>query len=241
MRFSHKTYANPQLWGWTSWHAVDTDTKTDSYSDHWVVYLHIYTVCCCFLQISNEIIRLCCRDISLDRIFQGYVISSKQILNDCIQCCLAWKELYLHTSQLHHKYCPSIIISVSLSLSLSLSLSEFCSVPYSTGTHHLELHCDCTVLQQHPSTLQAITQRVTTVSSDIWSAVSFQIQLSFFSDFSQLTLCWVLYCFVSASPLLLPLLPAPLLVQVLLLTKPVIITVADIFATATAVTTSTLI
>ncbi len=95
-------------------------------------------------------------------------------------------------------------------LSFSLSLSEFCSVPYSTGTHHLELHCDCTVLQQHPSTLHTITQRVTTVSSDIWSAVSFQIQLSFFSDFSQLTLCWVLYCFVSASPLLLPLLPAPL-------------------------------
>ncbi len=97
--------ANPQLWGWTSWHAVDTDTKTDSYADHWVVYLHIYTMCCCFLQISNEIIRLCCREISLDRIFQGYVISSKQILNDCIQCCLAWKELYLHTSQLQHKYC----------------------------------------------------------------------------------------------------------------------------------------
>ncbi len=118
----------------------------------------------------------------------------------------------------------TVLQSSFLSLSLSLSLSEFCSVPYSTGTHHLELHCDCTVLQQHPSTLHAITQRVTTVSSDIWSAVSFQIQLSFFSDFSQLTLCWVLYCFVSASPLLLPLLPAPLLVQVLLLTKPVIIT-----------------
>ncbi|XP_043099095.1 dynein axonemal heavy chain 2-like [Puntigrus tetrazona] len=55
-------------------------------------------------KISNEIIRLCCREISLDRIFQGYVISSKKILNDCIQCCLSWKELYLHTSQLHHKY-----------------------------------------------------------------------------------------------------------------------------------------
>ncbi|XP_045081518.1 dynein axonemal heavy chain 2 isoform X2 [Coregonus clupeaformis] len=57
-----------------------------------------------FRKMSNEIIRLCCRDISLDRIFQGYVVSSKQTLNDCIQCCLAWKELYLHTSQLHHKY-----------------------------------------------------------------------------------------------------------------------------------------
>ncbi|KAG1928324.1 dynein heavy chain 2, axonemal, partial [Pimephales promelas] len=54
--------------------------------------------------MSSEIIRQCCRQISLDRIFQGYVISSKQILNDCIQCCLAWKELYSHNSQLHHKY-----------------------------------------------------------------------------------------------------------------------------------------
>ncbi len=138
MRFSHKTYANPQLWGWTSWHAVDTDTKTDSYSDHWVVYLHIYTVCFCFLQISNEIIRLCCRDISLDRIFQGYVISSKQILNDCIQCCLAWKELYLHTSQLHHKYCPSIIISVSLSLWVLLCFLQHRNTPLRTA---LWLHC----------------------------------------------------------------------------------------------------
>ncbi|XP_051578639.1 dynein axonemal heavy chain 2 [Myxocyprinus asiaticus] len=57
-----------------------------------------------FRKMSNEIIHLCCRAISLDRIFQGYVISSIQILKDCIQCCLAWKELYLHTSQLHHKY-----------------------------------------------------------------------------------------------------------------------------------------
>lgn len=114
-------------------------------------------MCVCFLlllQMSNEIIRLCCRQISLDRIFQGYVISSKQILNDCIQCCLAWKELYLHTSQLHHKYSSP----KSYFLSLSLSLSEFCSVLYSTGTGHLELHWDCTVLQQHPFTLHAITE-----------------------------------------------------------------------------------
>ncbi|KAM6949562.1 LOW QUALITY PROTEIN: dynein axonemal heavy chain 2 [Aplochiton taeniatus] len=57
-----------------------------------------------FRKMSNEIIRLCVRDISLDRIFQGYIVSSKQTLNDCIQCCLSWKQLYLHTSQLHHKY-----------------------------------------------------------------------------------------------------------------------------------------
>ncbi|XP_036403568.1 dynein heavy chain 2, axonemal [Megalops cyprinoides] len=57
-----------------------------------------------FRKLSNEIIRLCCREISLDRIFEGYVVSSKQTLNECIQCCLTWKEKYLHTSQLHHKY-----------------------------------------------------------------------------------------------------------------------------------------
>ncbi|XP_067117224.1 dynein axonemal heavy chain 2-like [Osmerus mordax] len=57
-----------------------------------------------FRKMSNEIIRLCCRAISLDRIFQGYVVSSKQNLEDCIQCCLAWTGLYMHASQLHHRY-----------------------------------------------------------------------------------------------------------------------------------------
>lgn len=153
MWFSHQTFMCKSS---LMRHAVDTDTKTDSYLDHWVFNLNTVSVLwvCAFLllQMSNEIIRLCCRQISLDRIFQGYVISSKQILNDCIQCCLTWKELYLHTSQLHHKY------SSPKSSFLSVSLSEFCLVLYSTGTRHLELHCDCTVLQQHPFTLHAITE-----------------------------------------------------------------------------------
>ncbi|KAJ8389317.1 hypothetical protein AAFF_G00121820 [Aldrovandia affinis] len=57
-----------------------------------------------FRKLTNDIIRLCCREISLDRIFKGYVVSSKQTLTECIQCCLNWKEMYFHTSQLHHKY-----------------------------------------------------------------------------------------------------------------------------------------
>ncbi|XP_047429543.1 dynein axonemal heavy chain 2 [Mugil cephalus] len=57
-----------------------------------------------FCKINNEIIRLCSESISLDRIFEGYVFSSKQIIHDCIQCCLSWKEIYLHKSQIHHKY-----------------------------------------------------------------------------------------------------------------------------------------
>ncbi|XP_074478915.1 dynein axonemal heavy chain 2 [Sebastes fasciatus] len=60
-----------------------------------------------FRKLSYEIIRLCCRSISLDRIFKGYVISSKQSLRECIQCCLDWKEIYLNTSQIHHKYSPT--------------------------------------------------------------------------------------------------------------------------------------
>jgi len=93
-------------------------------------YSNLYYVF--FLQMSSEIIRQCCRQISLDRIFQGYVISSKQILNDCIQCCLAWKELYLHTSQLHHKY--SSLKSSFLSIRVVL-----CSPRHRNTT--LGLHC----------------------------------------------------------------------------------------------------
>ncbi|KAF7654720.1 hypothetical protein LDENG_00065830, partial [Lucifuga dentata] len=57
-----------------------------------------------FYKMSNDIIRLCLQTISLDRIFEGYVISSKQVLNDCIQCCRNWKDLYLHALQIHSKY-----------------------------------------------------------------------------------------------------------------------------------------
>ncbi|XP_041842513.1 dynein heavy chain 2, axonemal [Melanotaenia boesemani] len=58
-----------------------------------------------FCQMSNDIIYLCTQKISLDKIFDGYVISSKQVLNDCVQCCLSWKEIYEEVSQLHHKHC----------------------------------------------------------------------------------------------------------------------------------------
>ncbi|XP_042256267.1 dynein axonemal heavy chain 2 [Thunnus maccoyii] len=75
----------------------------------WVNSIHYNTserITGLFRKMSNEIIRLCIQSISLDRIFEGYVISSKQNLNDCIQCCLAWKEIYLHASHIHHKYSP---------------------------------------------------------------------------------------------------------------------------------------
>ena len=47
----------------------------------------------CF-QMSNEIIRRCCSNIDLDRIFDGYVQSGITNLNDCIECCQEWKEVY---------------------------------------------------------------------------------------------------------------------------------------------------
>jgi hypothetical protein len=57
-----------------------------------------------FFQLSNEIIRRCCKEISLDRIFDGYVQSSMKSLNDCITCCQAWKDTYQRTAKLHHKF-----------------------------------------------------------------------------------------------------------------------------------------
>ncbi|KAK5609612.1 Dynein heavy chain 2, axonemal [Crenichthys baileyi] len=57
-----------------------------------------------FCQMSNEIIRLCSQSICLDGIFEGHLPSSRRALDDCIQCCLSWKETYLHVSRLHHKY-----------------------------------------------------------------------------------------------------------------------------------------
>uniref|UniRef100_A0A8P4KIS1 Dynein axonemal heavy chain 2 n=1 Tax=Dicentrarchus labrax TaxID=13489 RepID=A0A8P4KIS1_DICLA len=75
----------------------------------WVNSIHYNTserISGLFRKMSNEIIRLCFQSISLDKIFEGYVLSSKQNLSDCIQCCLAWKEIYQNASQIHRKYSP---------------------------------------------------------------------------------------------------------------------------------------
>lgn len=44
--------------------------------------------------MSNEIIRRCCREINLEKIFDGYVQTGLQSLNDCIECCESWKDIY---------------------------------------------------------------------------------------------------------------------------------------------------
>ncbi|CAG5134523.1 unnamed protein product, partial [Candidula unifasciata] len=55
-------------------------------------------------KMSNEIIRRCCAEIDLDKIFEGYVVSGKQTLHECIECCEHWKAIYDRISKLHHKY-----------------------------------------------------------------------------------------------------------------------------------------
>ncbi|KAL3846382.1 hypothetical protein ACJMK2_017380 [Sinanodonta woodiana] len=55
-------------------------------------------------KLSNEIIRRCCKEINLDKIFDGHVESGIKSLNDCIECCEAWKEIYDKTAKLHHKF-----------------------------------------------------------------------------------------------------------------------------------------
>ena len=45
-------------------------------------------------QLSNEIIRRCCREINLEKIFDGYIQSGMKSLHECIECCEQWKEIY---------------------------------------------------------------------------------------------------------------------------------------------------
>ncbi|KAM6908086.1 dynein axonemal heavy chain 2-like [Lycodopsis pacificus] len=91
-----------------------------------------------FHKMSNEITRLCFQSISLDRIFKGYVLSSKQNLNDCIQCCLQWKEIYQHASQIYHEHSPkdwvldqsSFFVVVDVSIQRFKELLEICECQY---------------------------------------------------------------------------------------------------------------
>ncbi|XP_042329853.1 dynein axonemal heavy chain 2-like [Sceloporus undulatus] len=56
-----------------------------------------------FQKMSNKIIQMCCKDISLDRLFEGYVNSSRQTLHGCISCISSWKESYQHAAYMHNK------------------------------------------------------------------------------------------------------------------------------------------
>ncbi|XP_068166166.1 dynein axonemal heavy chain 2 [Antennarius striatus] len=107
----------------------------------WVNNVHYSTtekITDLFRMVTNEIIRLCLQSISLDRIFEGYVISSKQQLNECIQCCLSWMETYTHVSKVHHKCSPkgwilderNFFVLVDSSIQRFRELLEVCDCQY---------------------------------------------------------------------------------------------------------------
>ncbi|KAM4844901.1 dynein axonemal heavy chain 2 isoform 2-T2 [Thomomys bottae] len=91
-----------------------------------------------FRKMSNEIIRLCCHAISLDRIFEGYVTSSKEDLQGCISCCQAWKDHYLGAVQMHTQYSnrgwvldqTSIFAQVDAFVQRCKDLIEICDCQY---------------------------------------------------------------------------------------------------------------
>ena len=49
-------------------------------------------------------IRRCCASINLDKIFDGYVTSSKKALNECIECCNSWKDIYNNAKRVHERF-----------------------------------------------------------------------------------------------------------------------------------------
>ncbi|XP_063098620.1 dynein axonemal heavy chain 2 isoform X5 [Cavia porcellus] len=91
-----------------------------------------------FRKMSNEIIRLCCHAISLDRIFEGYVSSSKVDLQGCITCCHAWKDHYLQAVQMHTQFSgrgwvldqTSIFAQVDAFVQRCKDLIEVCDCQY---------------------------------------------------------------------------------------------------------------
>ncbi|XP_062072422.1 dynein axonemal heavy chain 2 isoform X1 [Lepus europaeus] len=91
-----------------------------------------------FRKMSNEIIRLCCHSISLDRIFEGYVVSSKEDLQGCISCCHAWKDHYLRAVQMHTQFSSrgwvldqtSIFAQVDAFVQRCKDLIEVCDCQY---------------------------------------------------------------------------------------------------------------
>ncbi|XP_073903040.1 dynein axonemal heavy chain 2 isoform X5 [Castor canadensis] len=91
-----------------------------------------------FRKMSNEIIRLCCHAISLDRIFEGFVSSSKEDLQGCISCCHAWKDHYLRAVQMHTQFSSrgwvldqtSIFAQVDAFVQRCKDLIEVCDCQY---------------------------------------------------------------------------------------------------------------
>ena len=57
-----------------------------------------------FRKLSNEIIRICSKSISLKDIFAGKAKSSMATLHQCIDACVKWKTIYRRTAQSQHRF-----------------------------------------------------------------------------------------------------------------------------------------
>jgi dynein heavy chain len=45
-------------------------------------------------QVSNQVISRCKAHIDLDKLFNGFITSSRKSINECITCCESWREIY---------------------------------------------------------------------------------------------------------------------------------------------------
>jgi dynein heavy chain len=52
-------------------------------------------------KISNELIRCCCKNISLDAIFNGDIEACITVLEQSIECGVSWKRIYRQVIQGH--------------------------------------------------------------------------------------------------------------------------------------------
>ena len=55
-------------------------------------------------QVSREIITRCQNKISLEDVFEGQVEKSRNVLEDCIECCKNWKSTYEKISKVHNHF-----------------------------------------------------------------------------------------------------------------------------------------
>ncbi|XP_076454460.1 dynein axonemal heavy chain 2-like [Babylonia areolata] len=57
-------------------------------------------------KVSNQVIARCRAYISLDKLFDGYIISSRKHLQQCIECSQSWQNIYRKTAAVHQKFSP---------------------------------------------------------------------------------------------------------------------------------------
>lgn len=109
-------------------------------------------------QLSNEIICQCVKEINLDRIFFGQINTAITNLNDCIECCEAYKDLYDRVCRLSvfhtlHSHNPHTVHSNSLVgrparsrcfCGRRLCAYRYCRIEYNAVQYEYKRNvCDC--------------------------------------------------------------------------------------------------